>query len=52
MYKSKIDRATAAGAAAGLVQKNYLIIIASYAEYSEEELENFESKLVFINEKN
>ena len=40
------------GAAARLVQKNDLRILACYAEYSEEELENFESKLVFVNEKN
>lgn len=40
------------GAAARLVQKNDLIIIASYAEYQEEELENFEAKLVFVNERN
>ena len=36
------------GAAARLVQKKDLIIIASYAEYSEADLENFETKLVFV----
>lgn len=40
------------GAAARLVQRDDLIIIACYSEYDENELENFEPKLIFVNEKN
>ena len=40
------------GAAARLGAKGDLIIIASYAEYEEEELENYKPKLVFVDEKN
>ncbi len=40
------------GAAARLGAKGDLIIIASYAEYEEEELENYRPKLVFVDEKN
>ena len=36
------------GAAARLVQKNDLVIIASYAEYEEAELENYSPVLVFV----
>jgi len=37
------------GAAARMVQKGDLVIIASYSEYSEEELKNFLPKIVFVN---
>ncbi|AAC06737.1 aspartate 1-decarboxylase [Aquifex aeolicus] len=40
------------GAAARLGHKGDLIIIASYAQYTEEELENYAPKLIFVNEKN
>ncbi len=40
------------GAAARLGHKGDLIIIASYATYSDEELENYAPKLIFVNEKN
>ncbi len=40
------------GAAARLVQKNDLVIIASYAEYEEEELGNFSPKVVLVDEMN
>jgi aspartate 1-decarboxylase len=40
------------GAAARLVQKNDLIIIASYAEFDENELDNYKPKLVFVNDSN
>jgi len=40
------------GAAARLGHVGDLIIIASYAHYTEEELENYAPKLVFVNEKN
>ncbi len=40
------------GAAARLGHKGDLIIIASYATYSDEELENYAPKLIFVDEKN
>jgi len=40
------------GAAARRVQKNDIIIITSYSNYDEEELQNFKPKLVFVDEKN
>jgi len=40
------------GAAARLVQPGDVIIIISYALYSPEELQNFQSKLVFVDENN
>jgi aspartate 1-decarboxylase len=40
------------GAAARLVQKNDLIIIASYAQYDEQELNVYQPRLVFVDENN
>ncbi|WP_461831737.1 aspartate 1-decarboxylase [Aquifex sp.] len=40
------------GAAARLGHKGDLIIIASYAYYSEEELEHYSPKLIFVDGKN
>ena len=40
------------GAAARLVQPGDLVIIMSYADYDESELEDFEPKLVFVDDKN
>lgn len=40
------------GAAARLVQKDDLIIIACYAQISEEEIQSFKPKIVFVNELN
>ena len=40
------------GAAARKVHTGDLIIIASYAEYNEEECANFKTKLVFVDEHN
>ncbi|GAB6065504.1 aspartate 1-decarboxylase [Aquifex pyrophilus] len=40
------------GAAARLGHKGDLIIIASYAYYSEEELESYSPKLIFVDAKN
>ncbi len=40
------------GAAARLVQKGDLIIIACYAQMSEEEMQSFEPKIVFVDENN
>jgi aspartate 1-decarboxylase len=40
------------GAAANLVKKNDIIIIASYVMVYEEELKNHKPKLVYVNEKN
>lgn len=40
------------GAAARLGAKGDLIIIASYAEYEEEELEDYHPKLVYVDENN
>ncbi len=40
------------GAAARLTQKGDLIIIASYATYSEEELKNYLPKIIKVDEKN
>ena len=40
------------GAAARLVQKGDLIIIASYANYTEEEVKNHKTKLVFVDHDN
>jgi len=40
------------GAAARMVQIDDLVIIASYAEYDEEELENHKPKIVLVDEKN
>ena len=40
------------GAAARKVHVGDLIIIASYAEYSEEESSNYKAKLVFVDENN
>ncbi len=40
------------GAAARLGEKGDLIIIASYAEYSEEELESYQPVLVYVDESN
>lgn len=40
------------GAAARMVQIGDLVIIASYAEYEEEELENHKPKIVLVDEKN
>lgn len=40
------------GAAARLVQKDDLVIIASYANYNQEEIENHKPKLVFVDSDN
>lgn len=40
------------GAAARLVHRGDLVIIASYAQYTEAELSSFEPKLVFVDEVN
>jgi len=40
------------GAAARLGHKGDLIIVASYATYSDEELVNYAPKLIFVDEKN
>ncbi len=40
------------GAAARLVQPGDLVIIASYAEYEENELKTHNPKIVFVDEKN
>ncbi|MCK9425203.1 MAG: aspartate 1-decarboxylase [Ignavibacteriaceae bacterium] len=40
------------GAAARMVQIGDLVILASYAEYEEEELENHKPKIVLVDEKN
>jgi len=40
------------GAAARLVQKGDIVIIASYAEYKEEEAISLNPELLFVNEKN
>lgn len=40
------------GAAARLVQVGDLVIICSYAEYSEDERKQHEPKIVLVNEKN
>ena len=40
------------GAAARLVQKNDLIIIACYAQIDEKEIKSFKPKIVFVDEKN
>jgi aspartate 1-decarboxylase len=40
------------GAAARLVQKNDLIIIASYALFDEQELVNYHPRLVFVDDNN
>lgn len=40
------------GAAARLVQKNDLIIIASYAQYDEQELNGYQPRLVFVDKNN
>ncbi len=40
------------GAAARLAQKGDLIIIASYATYTEEELKNYLPKIIKVDEKN
>lgn len=40
------------GAAARLVQKGDRVIIASYAEYEEDEQDNFKPVLVFVDSKN
>lgn len=40
------------GAAARLVQPGDKVIIMSYAEYEEDELEGFEPRLVFVDDKN
>jgi len=40
------------GAAARLVQKNDPVIIASYAEYDDHELENYKPILVFVDKYN
>jgi aspartate 1-decarboxylase len=40
------------GAAARLVQPGDTVIIISYAQYSREELVNFQPKIVFVNEEN
>ena len=40
------------GAAARMVQIGDLVILASYAEYDEEELENHKPKIVLVDEKN
>ncbi len=39
-------------AAARLVQKNDLIIIACYAQIDEKEIKSFKPKIVFVDEKN
>ena len=40
------------GAAARMVQKNDLIIIACYAQIDEKEIKSFKPKIVFVDEKN
>jgi aspartate 1-decarboxylase len=40
------------GAAARLVQKDDLVIIASYANYSEKEVKTHKAKLVFVDSQN
>jgi len=40
------------GAAARMVQKNDLIIIACYAQIDEEEIKSFKPKIVFVDENN
>ncbi len=40
------------GAAARLGHKGDLIIVASYAMYSDEELENYAPRLIFVDDKN
>lgn len=40
------------GAAARLVQPGDKVIIMSYAEYEESELEDFEPRLIFVDDKN
>jgi aspartate 1-decarboxylase len=40
------------GAAARLVQKNDLIIIACYAQLDEKEIKSYKPKIVFVDEKN
>ena len=40
------------GAAARLVQPGDLVILMSYAEYSDEELKHFSPRVVFVNERN
>jgi len=40
------------GAAALLMNKGDVVIIGSYAEYTEEELREFRAKKVFVNDKN
>lgn len=40
------------GAAARMVHAGDLVIIASYAEYSEEESRDYKAKLVFVDQKN
>ena len=40
------------GAAARLVQKDDLIIIACYAQIDEKEIKSFKPKIVFVDEKN
>jgi len=40
------------GAAARMVQKNDLVIIASYADYNEEELVGYKPKVVLVDEFN
>lgn len=40
------------GAAARLVHRGDLVIIASYAQYEEQELENYAPVLVFVDENN
>ena len=40
------------GAAARLVQKDDLIIIACYAQLDEKEIKSFKPKIVFVDEKN
>lgn len=40
------------GAAARLVQENDLVIIISFAAYSENEIDSFKPKTIFLNDKN
>lgn len=52
VIKGKDGEISLNGAAARLVHYGDLVIIASYSEYSEEEVESFKPKLVFVDEKN
>lgn len=52
VIKGSVGEISLNGAAARLVQKGDLVIIASYAEYDENESSSHKPKLVFVNEKN